>query len=101
MASLLYRTPSGVQTGSCHGCDEHIHSEQQHNVCARTTTGWSVSAQSSKLPIVSLPKRSLRVPNPSALRSWYVRASEPMTPAFLLCLPMVFHDAHVLGGYLL
>lgn len=55
----------------------------------RTTTGCNVRAQSSKLPMVSLPKRSLRVPKPSALRSWYVRASEPMTPAFLLCLPIV------------
>jgi hypothetical protein len=32
----------------------------------------------------TLPMRSLTVPKPRALRSWYVSASEPMIPAFLL-----------------
>ena len=34
----------------------------------------------------ALPMRSLTVPWPMALRSWYVWDSLPMVPAFLLCL---------------
>jgi hypothetical protein len=44
----------------------------------------------------TLPTLSFTVPKPSALRSWYVRASEPIIPAFLLCLwprPMVAKKA--------
>lgn len=55
----------------------------------RLWSGQASAAAGSSLP--TFPTRSRTVPKPRAFLSWYVRASEPMTPAFLLCrcpLPM-------------
>lgn len=47
----------------------------------------------------TLPMRSVTVPNPSALRSWYDSDSEPITPAFLECLrPMAAAPAQARAG---
>ena len=48
----------------------------------------------------TLPSRSVAVPYPSAFFSWYVRASEPITPAFLLCLRPILRRRRAACGQL-